>query len=587
MKVTVNNKPVNLNKRDFVAQGGEGSVYARGKVAYKVYEDAKRMIPVGKIQELSALTESNIIKPEDVILDAKGDPIGYTMRYVTDTYALCQLFTRAFKDRNGITPEICLDLIQKMQETIKHIHSKGILVVDVNEMNFLASNDFTEAYFIDVDSYQTPKFPATAISFAIISFQLFIGIHPYKGKHPLLKGLDARMTDNVSVLNPDVRMPKSCLPFSVIPQAYLDWYKAVLERGMRTQPPVDAIAAIEVMVEMEPVFGGAQIVVEELEEYEGNIIRYLKRFGTEVVLTDKAIYVNGYANMIDEPPEDTIDVTDAAEIMKDSDDEDERELGELLQKMSDSAEDLPELTPYIMGFTNKNNPVLAYVGKNIEGYGKIVLNNYRQILKPEYIDFVTEALQATDYGGRIYVRNGPNVVEVMLKEGNVTLASPAIVANIAEKSSTMFEGCLFQNLLGSYFVSIFPESGKHYQIKMDELDGYRLVEAKYDGGVLMVVGIKDGRYDRFVFRLSSMYTKYDVRRIEDIDHTGLNFVVLDSGICVCINEEDQVEVFLSKRESELLRIIEDSGIDGSMKLFKDGIRVLASKGNKLYSLKMK
>ena len=39
-------------------------------------------------------------------------------------------------------------------------------------------------------------------SFALVSFQMFVGIHPYKGKHPALKTLDERMAQNVSVLHP-------------------------------------------------------------------------------------------------------------------------------------------------------------------------------------------------------------------------------------------------------------------------------------------------------------------------------------------------------------------------------------------------
>jgi len=37
---------VRLDQSDFVGQGGEGKVYARGSVAYKVYADPARMIPV-------------------------------------------------------------------------------------------------------------------------------------------------------------------------------------------------------------------------------------------------------------------------------------------------------------------------------------------------------------------------------------------------------------------------------------------------------------------------------------------------------------------------------------------------------------
>src|SRR5207248_7337064 len=112
------------------------------------------------------------------------------------------------------------------QEGVRHVHERGILIVDLNEMNFLLDASVEEILFIDVDSYQTPGFPATALmesirdrhaarfsqatdwfSFGIVSFQMFTGIHPYRGKHPTLTGLDARMERNVSVLNPEVAVP--------------------------------------------------------------------------------------------------------------------------------------------------------------------------------------------------------------------------------------------------------------------------------------------------------------------------------------------------------------------------------------------
>src|SRR5947199_212129 len=132
---------VRLGQADFVGQGGEASVYARGDLAFKVYTDPRKMLPPAKIQELSVLTDPRF-SPE------------------TDWF-----------------------------------------------------------------------------SFAIISFQMFIGIHPYRGLHPSLPDLDARMSANVSVLNPRVSIPKLCYPFSVIPQAYRDWYRAIFEDGKRVPPP--------------------------------------------------------------------------------------------------------------------------------------------------------------------------------------------------------------------------------------------------------------------------------------------------------------------------------------------------------------
>ena len=59
---------------------------------------------------------------------------------------------------------------------------------------------------------------------------------------------------------------------------------------------------------------------------------------------------------------------------------------------------------------------------------------------------------------------------------------------------------VYQNLLGEAHVSMFPVSGTTMQSMVPELNGYQVIDARYDRGVLMVVGARDGRYDRMVFR---------------------------------------------------------------------------------------
>ena len=223
MKVTIkgSNHAIQLNKNNFVASGGEGSIYTHSGTALKIYSNPKDVIPYAKIQELSAITNFNVIKPEKLVLGSHNIPIGYTMKHVSNTYALCQLFPKAFRDREGLTTEVVLKLVQRMQSTITDMHKiKGLLIVDLNEMNFLVDKKFKEVYFIDVDSYKTEHFPPTAIaeairdyhsnsfnhltdwfSFAILSFQMFVGIHPYKGKHPSIKGIKDRMLANIPVFH--------------------------------------------------------------------------------------------------------------------------------------------------------------------------------------------------------------------------------------------------------------------------------------------------------------------------------------------------------------------------------------------------
>jgi hypothetical protein len=158
-----------------------------------------------------------------------------------------------------------IKLVKKFQDGIQCVHSKDILIVDVNEYNFIVNSSFDEIFFIDCDSYQTPSFPATAImesirdrhsktfsketdwySWGILVFQMQIGIHPYKAKHPKYKTLDEKMIHNISVFNKDVSVPAVCYPLTVIPENYRNWYKAIFEDGKRIAPPDTMIAVVPI-----------------------------------------------------------------------------------------------------------------------------------------------------------------------------------------------------------------------------------------------------------------------------------------------------------------------------------------------------
>jgi hypothetical protein len=547
---------VTLSKSQFIAAGGEGQIYASGNTAYKIYIDQSKMMPAGKIQELSEITDDNVIRPKEIILDQNKKQIGYTMRYVKQTYSLCQLFTKAFKDRNSITHQTIQDLVKRLRNMVEHIHSKNILVVDLNELNFLVDKDFNELYAIDTDSYMTPSYPATAImesikdyhthgfntnsdwfSFGVISFQMFIGLHPFKGSHPSIKGLPERMKNNVSVFNKDVSIPKVCYPLDVIPQVYRDWYRAVFEDGKRVAPPLDFQDAVNIITTINKIVGSNVFDIQELNEVDGNIVDILFFGGVRSILTDKRFYLNnrnmsvGSGITLCTPPQsDTV----------------------FLAKV--------------------NNGILKLYDSSTDK------------------EIVTQ-IAVTDlmaYHGQLYVKNTDKILEVDITEiGDKVLVSSRIVANILENSSTVYDGVVVQNLLGAYYVSMFPSSKVHRQIRIKDLDEHRVIDAKSDNNVLMVVGVKDGKYDRFIIRFDKEWQTYDVRIIKDITHSGLNFAVLDNGTCITLMEDESIEVFSNKKDSANITQIRDDVIGSDMKLFAVGSKMMFSRANKLYSMTMK
>jgi hypothetical protein len=549
MKVRVDGKTITLTKGDFLASGGEGSVYVKRNTAFKIYADPKRMIPAGKMGELSVLRNKKIIKPERAIFKNRT-PIGYTMRYVRGTYSLCQLFTKSFKDRHGITPNMGLNLVRDMQSTMQEVHDEDILIVDVNEMNFLSNKKFKEVYFIDVDSYQTKSYRATALmesvrdrqgvpgkfnkgtdwfSFAIITFQLMIGLHPYKGKHSTVKGLDARMEKNISVFNKNVKVPKSCMSLKTIPQSYRDWYIAVFEHGLREPPPIDISKAVPIVL-TRVITGSDNFEIKELFECKWDIHQYARYMQSECVI-GKGICFSRRIYLDIDPP-------------------------------------------CSIGFYG-STPIAARVRN-----GQLNLTNVR-MQKPIPCDIAAEEVMA--YEERLYVKSGENILEIQFFGVETQpIAAQKLVGKTMENASRVFPGMVLQSMLGSYYASVFPGAGQCVQHRLEFLDGYRVVDAKHEKGVIMVVGIKKGKYDRFVYDTASK----KLRKVSDVSNNGLNFTVLDKGICVGVDEQERVEVF-HRHNINKLKIIDDGTIHGGMKLFTDGARVLFADGKKLYSLRMK
>ena len=89
------------------------------------------------------------------------------MPFLNDSDPICKLFTKSFKTTNNIQNSDVIEIVKHMQKTISNIHSANCLVVDLNELNVMVDISKCYSYFIDVDSYQTKSFKATAIMEAI------------------------------------------------------------------------------------------------------------------------------------------------------------------------------------------------------------------------------------------------------------------------------------------------------------------------------------------------------------------------------------------------------------------------------------
>jgi len=560
---------VRLTKNEFVYEGGEGKIFVKGPKAYKIYLSAKRVIPFAKFQELEAIDNDNVIRPKKLLMNTRNQCIGYTMKAVPPNWTLCQIFPKGFRKRNGLNEEIMLKLIQQAQGTIADIHKAGVLIVDMSELNLLTDKQFQNVYFIDTDSYETKSFSATAItpsirdyhskkfsqltdwySFAIISFQMFVGMHPFKGKYtpiryPKDKGreLEERMRANIPVFHKEVSYPAACLPFDTIPQAYKDWYKALFFEGKRVGPPSEAVECIIVPVELVAVQGDNLFEIKELQKFPTKVVEFVSIEGLNWTITQGAIFVNG-------------------------------------KKMLDTNTKHIGVTP------RSNLPICAGVDFSRdpnEGMVKMwdVVND-----KEIPCNIAAEDIMSTN--GRIYIKNVDKIREIQFVEmGNNIQAVFKTVATVMEKATSMFDGVAIQNILGAYYLSLFPSRGKHYQLKCEELDGYKIIDARYENQVLIVIAHQKGKYDKFIFKFDERFASYTIRKVEGISYSGINFTVLDNGIVVHINENEEVEIFSNDKDAAKVKVVESKVISSDMDLYHDGTNVRFAKADKLYSLRMK
>lgn len=249
---------VTLRPTDHLATGGEGAVYLKNNRIFKLFLNPERARATGmadKIELLSKIRHPFIVSPIDVLFDSQHQVVGYYMEKA-DGVALMKTFTNSWRDVNSFTNTEAVKLVENMREAVNAAHALKAVMVDGNETNYLVAG--VEPRIIDVDSWKIGRHGATAImpsirdyhsadhnektdwfAWGIVSFQVFTGIHPYKGTHPAFKksDLEGRMRANASVFDKDVRLNAAVRDFSCVPRPLLDWYESIFAKGERSAPP--------------------------------------------------------------------------------------------------------------------------------------------------------------------------------------------------------------------------------------------------------------------------------------------------------------------------------------------------------------
>jgi len=562
---------ITLTDKNYKASGGEGSIYVSNGMAYKLYhEPDKKQFPQKKMQELGAITNSQVVIPQELIYDpATGKSLGYTTRFVDDVEPLVKLFTRTFKDDNNITFKMVNELVKQIQLVVTDVHKAKCLIVDLNELNILADvkpSNITP-WFIDTDSYSTPSFKATAImdsvrdrrvtvydkqkqmhyhpdemsdwfSFAVLAFNLYTNIHPFRGGHPNYKPRDKskQMDDGISVFHPSVRVPPSVNDFKVIPSRHLDWFKLIFLNNDRCAPPIaDSSVPMLVPTQVVTINGTDKLSVAEVNAYTSHIMDVFSIMGLYYVATKTHIYANKKEIGTHKAKKILLcAASDGTPITAQQDNSNKIQFLDLTKTD-------PIATASSDNMSSRNNAIYTL------SHGKLVENSF------------------TAFGNKI-IRKG---VEV---------------ANVSVTSAKMYDGCVVQDLLGKTFITLPYKLGSCFTKHFPQLDGYRIIGAKADKNIIVLLGEKGGQYDRFIIVFDKHYTKSDVRKVDDVAYDTINFAVMDNGMCALLASPTELELFSTAQTCEVLP---NPPFDSTMKLLATCDGLFFVNGNSLHQIKRK
>lgn len=559
LKVKIGQATLTITDRSYLGAGGEAAVYANGNEVVKLYHDRKKMIPLSKIQELSVLRPANVIKPLAVVYDAgTGEPLGYTMRYLKQTEPLCKFFTKAFKQDRNIDADMMMALVKAMQLTVQGVHDDKCLIVDLNEMNVLVDDTNVNPLFIDTDSYETPSHHATAImesirdpqvkghrwtpesdwfSFGVLAFQLYINIHPFKGRHPAYDPKDwrKRMDDGVSVFDPKIKLPPVCNPLTVVPKRHLEWFKAVFQKGERSAPPLpDASAPLAQPAQIVTVQGSNQFEVSECWSTTGNIKAIYTYMGVIYAATTDAIYLG--------PP----------------------------------ATSRPNTLSINLKRPAKLQPCAASDGALVIARQEGTLVTFQDHAGVEIGRANSNGCFCRNHA--IYTAwNGRLQENTFVRTGSLLVHRSKDVENICALSAHVYEGVVIQDLLGKMYVTVPYAAGRCSNRPVPALNGMRIVDAKGERNVVVVVAEKQGTYHRFILVYKPDFSEFKVIHQPDIAYDGINMTVLESGVYIIVSGDKM----LVNGTTEF----DNPPLDANMKLFNVGGSAYFVNGNSIHRIK--
>ena len=537
---------VAISDQNHIATGGEGSVYRVANTVIKVFIDPRKMDGMrDKIKRLTQFKCNYIVAPEGLALNQRGDPIGFYMPFV-DATAMSLVFTNDFRNREGITDQDASSLTFFMRETFSYAHSNNAILVDPNELNWLAilkGKNGAEPRVIDVDSWILDgKLPVSGgipkmlsiqdfhgktvskesdwFAFAIVSFQIYVGLHPFKG---MLDGykpseLERRMKDNASVFHAGVRLNKAVRDFSCIPSKLLDWFIGVFEHSDRSIPPspYEAALATPAAIQVARVVTTATGKLKFERLLDSVVDNSIRIFSCGIVL------------------QNSLDLIDLST---------KRGIGSA--KSTDC-----EIIRVKDGWLKSDASKFFYISAH----------DHSQVEIP--VSFTGRKVVVAD--NRMFLVTERGFTELVFRLIGRPILAAGQTWGAMVNSTHWFDGVGVQDAIGAMYL-ILPFGGNSCaQIRTRELDGLKPITAKAGSRFASVIAIDDsGTYRKIEFYFSADYSSYKVWSGTS-ESAELNLAILQRGVCATIVEDGQLVIFVPS--SGAVNKISDKQISTDMTL---------------------
>lgn len=557
-----------LRQNDHVATGGEGSVYKLGSTAIKIYTDPQKMRKddmAGKVRALTVLQHPYIVAPQGVVLDQRGAaPIGLYMPFV-EGEPFPRVFTNDYRTRTGFGNDEANNLVARMQEVVKFAHGHHATIVDGNELSWLlfAAVDGPEPRIIDVDSWCIGRWPATVImlsirdwhtngftdltdwfSWGVVSFQIYTGIHPYKGTAAGYKPgeLERRMKDNTSVFTPGVRLNQNVRDFSCIPARLLTWYVDTFQNGLREIPPSPFDTGVRIVP-------GARIA--------------------STMVSAKGVLI--YEKLYDDSRDKAIRIFPCGVVLLES-----RQLYDLKSKRK------------VGTVKSRSCEVVAKEGywlvADWDGDQLVFFAIQSVSLIQQKLDLTLKSSQIVRYENRLFAVTDRGMSELTLTMLGRPILAVGNTWDAMVNSTRWFDGVGVMDAMGATFVIAPFGDNAVAQVRVPELDGLSPVLAKAGNRFVAVMTVdRNGEYRKIELTFSRDYRTYQLWQ-GGTDSGDLNVAILPRGVCAIITDDGELTIFVPTTGA--LNKVQDKDITTDMILANWDNTVVYIKDREIWSMRM-